>query len=310
MNIIKEALPMDFYPNILLMLVLKRKEKTLLKNIKKALGIICLIEVFFGIYLMFTEWKNEPIAGILVCSIFGFLAYLLLRKKTEKLQPEEHFVLETLPQTQGINEAKRSDINIETDNTIYPTENTSATKQLKTALSPLDNSLNELNKTLSSDNILKDTIPQNADMFPSPQQKTEDSYINDGNMIFKTDDKEISDKEVPYLIQIGREKIIEKQANFKTDLLPDLNEQERYFFNELKLALSTIKRDITAERMSNGVISVYSNSFYVGKIKLSGRKHWMQILRGQTQIKVIDGELDDFIQRIPDWVRYIRIHCK
>ena len=90
----------------------------------------------------------------------------------------------------------------------------------------------------------------------------------------------------------------------------ELSHQEVEFFNELNLQLSEIKRSVSLERMSNGAISVYSKTFYVGKIKLSGRKHWMQILRGETQIKEIEGELDDFIQHIPDWIRYIRLHCK
>lgn len=165
---------------------------------------ICLIEVFLGIYLTFTVFRDEPIAGISVCSIFGFLAYLLLRKRTEKLPPEEHLVLETSPKIQRDSEAKKSDTNIEAENTIYPAENTLATKQLKVALSSLDNSLNELNKALSSGNILKVTVSQSANTLPSLQQKKEVSYINDGSMIFRTDGKKISDEEVPYLIQLGR----------------------------------------------------------------------------------------------------------
>jgi len=92
--------------------------------------------------------------------------------------------------------------------------------------------------------------------------------------------------------------------------LDDLSESEKFFFTELRKALTEIKRTVAMERLSNGVISVYSNTYYIGKIKLSGKKHWMQILRGETQIKTVDGELDDFIQHIPDWVRYIRLHCK
>ena len=90
----------------------------------------------------------------------------------------------------------------------------------------------------------------------------------------------------------------------------ELNEFEQRFFDELQSGLSEINRSVTLNRMSNGVISVYSNTFYVGKIKLTGKKHWMQILKGLYTNKTIDGELDDFIQHIPDWIRYIRIHCK
>ncbi|MDE7183600.1 MAG: hypothetical protein K2O40_03780, partial [Lachnospiraceae bacterium] len=258
----------------------------------------------------FTEFKDNPIAAIYIIGLFGFFTYLLLWKKPKKVLSEESCILETSPETQNFSEVRSANTSIETNNAVYHTTNNSTTKQLETAQRAINNSLNELNKTISSGNILKVTSSLVTDAPPLPKQKSGDSYIEDGQMIIRTDGKEISDEEVPYLIQIGYEKAIENQTRLKTDLPLDLNEQEQRFFNELKLALSDIKRNITAERMSSGVISVHSNTFYVGKIKLSGRKHWMQILRGQTQIKVIDGELDDFIQHIPDWVRYIRIHCK
>ena len=75
----------------------------------------------------------------------------------------------------------------------------------------------------------------------------------------------------------------------------DFNEQEQIFFDKMNEALSEIKRSITLNRMSDGTISVYSNTYYVGKIRLTGRSHRMQILKGLQTIKEIDGELDDFI---------------
>lgn len=147
------------------------------------------------------------------------------------------------------------------------------------------------------------SIPETISLTEQNEPPIE--YVETGNMIYRVDGQAISDEEVPYLIQVGYEKALNKPNK-----LNDLSESEKFFFIELEKALSEINRSITMERLSNGVISVYSNTYYVGKIKLSGRKHWMQILRGETQIKEIEGELDDFIQHIPDWVRYIRLHCK
>jgi len=144
--------------------------------------------------------------------------------------------------------------------------------------------------------VVPDTVPINEHSV---------EYIESENLIQRADNKPISDEEVPYLIQTGYERALER----KNEQI-DLNEQEQQFFDELKNALSKIQRTISMKRMSNGIISVYSNTYYVGKIKLTGRKHWMQILRGETQIKTIDGELDGFISHIPDWVRYINLHCK
>ena len=79
-----------------------------------------------------------------------------------------------------------------------------------------------------------------------------------------------------------------------------INEQEEQFFNA----------NILLERMSNGCISVSYATYPVGKIKLQGRKHWMQILKGLYTIKTIDGEVEDFIKHISDWEKYIRLHCK
>ena len=147
------------------------------------------------------------------------------------------------------------------------------------------------------------SIPETIPL--TKQNEPHIEYVETRNMIYRADDQSISDEEVPYLIQVGYEKALNKSKK-----LNDLSESEKLFFTELEKALSELNKSITMERLSNGVISVYLNTYYVGKIKLSGRKHWMQILRGETQIKTIDGELDDFIQHIPDWVRYIRLHCK
>lgn len=89
----------------------------------------------------------------------------------------------------------------------------------------------------------------------------------------------------------------------------ELNEAEKIFFTELCQVQSN-PNGFSIKRMSNGALEVTYNSYYVGKIKLTGRKHWMQILRGLTQQKCIYGELDDFIQHIPDWTKYIKNHCK
>ena len=58
-----------------------------------------------------------------------------------------------------------------------------------------------------------------------------------------------------------------------------LNEQEELFFNALYDYLSPDESsNILLERMSNGCISVFYATYPVGKIKLQGRKDWMQIL--------------------------------
>lgn len=90
-----------------------------------------------------------------------------------------------------------------------------------------------------------------------------------------------------------------------------INEKEELFFSALYKALTpTTNEKIHLNRMSNGTLAVYFGSFPVGKIKLQGRKYWMQILKGLYTVKIIEGDVDDFIEHISDWERYIRLHCK
>lgn len=86
----------------------------------------------------------------------------------------------------------------------------------------------------------------------------------------------------------------------------NLNEQEQIFFDALMDALKDFNGVIRPERMSNKSINVKYNGCQIGRIKLTGRKHWMQILKNQYDAESIEGELDDFIQHIPEWVRYIK----
>lgn len=88
-----------------------------------------------------------------------------------------------------------------------------------------------------------------------------------------------------------------------------VNEQEEQFFSELYNALAPYKFSITLVRMSNGVLAVNCNSYPVGKIKLQGRKHWMQVLKGLYTTKIIEGNTENFIEHIPDWVNYMKKHC-
>lgn len=90
-----------------------------------------------------------------------------------------------------------------------------------------------------------------------------------------------------------------------------LNEQEELFFNALYDYLSPDENsNIFLERMGNGCISVFYATYPVGKIKLQGRKHWMQILKGLYTSKTIEGDVENFITHVSDWEKYIKLHCK
>lgn len=102
---------------------------------------------------------------------------------------------------------------------------------------------------------------------------------------------------------------IEKNVTTNKDY--EVNEKEEYFFTQL---YNTLPVDdnffIHLYRMSNGTLSVYYKTYPVGKIKLQGRTYSMQILKGLSSVKTIEGDVEEFISYIPDWCRYIRLHCK
>ena len=81
-----------------------------------------------------------------------------------------------------------------------------------------------------------------------------------------------------------------------------INVLEESFFNTV---YEEIGEGINIIRMSDGMLEVFYQSYYVGKIKLQGRKHKMQILKGLYDIKWIEGNINDFLPHIKDWKKYI-----
>lgn len=105
-------------------------------------------------------------------------------------------------------------------------------------------------------------------------------------------------------------KILTKNADLypeeieKYKLIPDEKLFLDTFFN--KVLENKIDLKIRTERKSNGEIYVEYRGCPVGRIRLQGRKHYMQILRGMYGHKIIEGNLENFIQEIPAWIRYVK----
>ena len=85
-----------------------------------------------------------------------------------------------------------------------------------------------------------------------------------------------------------------------------VNDLENLFFDTLYSSLTPVQNNlINLRRMSNGTLDTYFGTYPVGKLKLQGRKHSMQILKGMYNVKIIEGSIDDFIPKINEWVKYI-----
>ena len=81
---------------------------------------------------------------------------------------------------------------------------------------------------------------------------------------------------------------------------------EEAFFAALDTALTAARKSssYTITRMANGALSVSSRRAYLGKVKLQGRKTWMQYMTGPLTSKPAEDEpLEEYIRLLKYWVK-------
>ena len=89
------------------------------------------------------------------------------------------------------------------------------------------------------------------------------------------------------------------------------NEDEELYFSIFHSKLTEHENSrIILHRLSNGSIEPYFNHYPLGKIKLQGTQHYMQVFKSLYKWKVIDGNVGDFIERIDSVIKYMRKYCK
>lgn len=82
--------------------------------------------------------------------------------------------------------------------------------------------------------------------------------------------------------------------------------EETAFFEALDATLCAANKSTfyTATRMADGALSVSSSKAYMGKIKLQGRKTWMQYMTGLYNSHTLeDASLEDYIQMLKYWAK-------
>ena len=85
------------------------------------------------------------------------------------------------------------------------------------------------------------------------------------------------------------------------------NEDERKFFTAFySLLTPKQQQSIQLYRMSNGAYEVTCHKGYIGKVKLQGRKHWIQVMKNTYDADVIEGCVDDLIKELPRWVKTMK----
>lgn len=89
----------------------------------------------------------------------------------------------------------------------------------------------------------------------------------------------------------------------------NISSDEEMFLKYLlyKLHQSNQKPYIQLKRMSTKAIDVSYNGYPIGKIKLQGKKTWMQILTGlYDQERLDNSSLEEYVDAIELWIVYIK----
>lgn len=80
---------------------------------------------------------------------------------------------------------------------------------------------------------------------------------------------------------------------------------EEAFLAALEAALRQGHKSValTISRMANGALSVSSPRAYLGKVKLQGRKTWMQYIVRNDAKSIEGAPLEEYIHNLNFWVR-------
>lgn len=91
------------------------------------------------------------------------------------------------------------------------------------------------------------------------------------------------------------------ESSRRWSITPD----EEAFLAALEAALRQGHKSValTISRMANGALSVNSSRAYLGKIKLQGRRTWMQYMTRNDAESIEDAPLEEYIHHLSFWVR-------
>lgn len=91
----------------------------------------------------------------------------------------------------------------------------------------------------------------------------------------------------------------------------ELNSNEQKYFNTFRSKLKPEEQNfLILKRLSNKTIEPYFNTYPIGKVKLTGKKFWMQIFKNIYKIDVFEGTLDEMIEKQDEVIMYLRRYCK
>ena len=138
------------------------------------------------------------------------------------------------------------------------TKNEDSTEKLKTSQKMAADSLIQLNTALSSGNITKVTMQQSS--IPSIAPIPDASYIEDDKIIVRTDGKEITDDEVPYLIQTGYENALERNGGYNGEII-DLSFMQKRERNKKEYTRIPTYEELSTIENNESYVSLAEISF-------------------------------------------------
>ncbi len=91
----------------------------------------------------------------------------------------------------------------------------------------------------------------------------------------------------------------------------ELNDSEKIFFQIFQSKLTPAEKNLLElKRLSSGAIEPYFNGCPLGKIKLTGRKHYMQICKNLQKVYIFEGNFQEMIEKQDETIKYLRKYCK
>ena len=223
--------------------------------------------------------------------LFPLMIWLIVRNRKRKKKRE----MELLKAAHTINRSPNKQV-LSTPTEEFPTE---------PIFTPEDFQL-EIELTIETE---EDPYLAQADNL-TQEQKNNITFV-DGHPI-KLDGTQITDEEVPYIIKKPGEYTMHLvENNIIKNKWHDLSPDEAKFFSAFGDLLNKNGLDssqIRFKRLSNKSFNVdYGYICYVGKIKLAGRKTYMQILENLYDIDTPEhSTLEEYIAELPRWVKYTK----
>ena len=93
--------------------------------------------------------------------------------------------------------------------------------------------------------------------------------------------------------------------------LYEVTADETMFLDTLMNKSEHLTGRYSFERLANGTLNVMYNRYFVGKVKLQGRRTFIMYMKNiYDSVTIEDATLNDYINSIDLWIKYINRYLK